>query len=81
MKYVIVMCVRACVHARVLCVIQVAELERASGARINFELQPFPCMVAKGTPIQRRSAWQASQQVLFFTLTTLTHTCRHAPHT
>jgi len=42
----------------------VAELERASGARVTFEQTPFPCMVAKGTPIQRRSAWQAAQQAL-----------------
>jgi len=42
----------------------VAELERQSGARITFELRPMPCMVAKGTPLQRRAAWQAAQQAL-----------------
>ena len=42
----------------------VAELERASGARITFELQPQPCMVARGDAAQRRAAWQAAQQAL-----------------
>jgi len=33
----------------------VAELERQSGARVTFETTPFPCMVAKGSALQRRS--------------------------
>ena len=42
----------------------VAELERQSGARITFEMRPTPCMVVKGSPLQRRAAWQAAQQAL-----------------
>ena len=37
----------------------VAELERQSGARVTFETTPFPCMVAKGSALQRRSGAQA----------------------
>jgi len=55
----------------------VAELERQSGARVTFETTPFPCMVAKGSALQRRSAWQAAQQALAALGTESTNVPRH----
>lgn len=43
---------------------KVQELEVKSGARVSFEMEPFPCMVLRGTPEQRARAKQLAKQIV-----------------